>query len=282
MTSFAASSVSVAQKQQLKCLRAVCALLYIHRQTPMPLSPAVILFIVYKFNLHCLTPGFIGEWFINLRKLIADWLELGPEGNLQPFASHFATYHDTEVSAYRNHDFAIHQSIAVDMLYKATLGSNLYWLPEWTSFTEGFDLPCQNGFWFTEARRCLHGGPEAFLSLNGVSFILGFDSLNGHLSIMLGTEHQQLMNICCATGNPSLTYESLLHNFLQGQGIPCPQQFADLASSFSNLIDLLLIDSPAFQSCMLVWAATGSPLLDVTAEPISASQTQLTTFTLLI
>jgi hypothetical protein len=98
MTLFTASSVSVAWKQELKCLRAICALLYINRQTPMPLSPTVILFIVYKFNLHCLTPGLIGERFINLQKLIANWLELGPEGNLQPFASHFATYHDTEVS----------------------------------------------------------------------------------------------------------------------------------------------------------------------------------------
>ncbi|KAF8220749.1 hypothetical protein L208DRAFT_1332026 [Tricholoma matsutake] len=222
MTSFTASFVSVAWKQELKHLRAVCALLYIHRQTPMPLSPAVILFIVYKFNLHCLIPGFIGEWFVNLQKLIANWLELGPEGDLQPFASHFATYHDTEVSAYQNRDFATHQSTAVDMLYKATLGSDSYQLPEWTSFTKGLDLPCQNGFQFTEVRRCLHGGPEAFLSLNGVFFILGFDSLNGHLSIMSGTKHQQLMNMCRATGNPSLTYESLLYNFLQGQGIPCP------------------------------------------------------------
>ncbi|KAF8221415.1 hypothetical protein L208DRAFT_1328137 [Tricholoma matsutake] len=256
MTLFAASSVSVAQKQELKRLGAVCALFYIHGQTPIPLSPAVILFIVYKFNLHCLTPGFIGEWFVDLQKLIADWLESGPEGDLQPFASHFATYHDTEVSAYWNCDFATHQSIAVDMLYKATLGSNLYWLPEWTSFAEGFNLRCQNGFQFTEALRSFEGGPEAFLSLNGVSFILGFDSLNGHLSVLLGTEHQQLMNIRHATGNPSLTYKSLLYNFLQGQGIPCPQWFADLASSFSNLIDLSLIDSPAFRSHMLVWAAT--------------------------
>ncbi|KAF8230740.1 hypothetical protein L208DRAFT_1172704, partial [Tricholoma matsutake] len=115
-------------------------------QTPMPLSPTVILLIVYKFNLHCLTPGFIGEWFVDLQKLIADWLESGPEGDLQPFSSHFATYHDTEVLAYQNHDFATHQSIAVDMLYKATLGSDSYRLPEWTSFAEGFNLPCQNGF----------------------------------------------------------------------------------------------------------------------------------------
>ena len=44
----------------------------------------------------------------------------------------------------------MHQSIAVDMLYKATLGSDSHRHPEWTSFTEGFTLPCRNGFRFTE------------------------------------------------------------------------------------------------------------------------------------
>jgi hypothetical protein len=45
---------------------------------------------------------------------------------------------------------AMHQSIAVDMLYKATLGSDSYRHPEWVSFAEGFNLPCRNGFRFTE------------------------------------------------------------------------------------------------------------------------------------
>jgi len=45
---------------------------------------------------------------------------------------------------------AMHQSIAVDMLYKATLGADSHRHPEWTNFAEGFNLACRNGFRFTE------------------------------------------------------------------------------------------------------------------------------------
>lgn len=98
MTSFAGLSISPARRVEMKRLGAVAALLYIHGQTPKPLSPAVILFLIYSLDLRCLTPGFIGEWFVELRKVLTDWLEMGPEGDPQRFAFHFATYHDTEVS----------------------------------------------------------------------------------------------------------------------------------------------------------------------------------------
>jgi hypothetical protein len=81
----------------MKQFGAVAALLLIHGQTPQPLSPAVILLIIYNFDLHCLTPGFIGEWFVNLQKVLLDWLEIGPEGDPEPFACHFATYHNAQV-----------------------------------------------------------------------------------------------------------------------------------------------------------------------------------------
>jgi hypothetical protein len=78
----------------------VAALLYINGHTPAPLSPAVILFIINGTDLNCLTPAFIGEWFVNLRKRLLDWLEMGPEGDLQPFTSYFASFHDIEASLY--------------------------------------------------------------------------------------------------------------------------------------------------------------------------------------
>jgi hypothetical protein len=82
----------------MKQFGAVTALLLVHGQTPRPLSPAVMLFIIYNFDIHCLTPGFIGEWFAGLRTLLSNWLETGPDGDPEPFASHFATYHDAQVS----------------------------------------------------------------------------------------------------------------------------------------------------------------------------------------
>jgi hypothetical protein len=97
MTSFAAQAVSPARQRDMKRLGAVCALLYAHGKCPLPLSPAVTLFVVYGLDFRCLTPTFIGEWFAPLHRLILDWLEMGPEGNPDQFAPHFATYHDTEV-----------------------------------------------------------------------------------------------------------------------------------------------------------------------------------------
>jgi len=97
MTSFGGSSVSSARKATMKQFGAVTALLLIHGQSPRPLSPAVMLFIIYSFDLHCFTRGFIGEWFVSLRDLLSNWLETGPDGDPEPFASHFATYHDAQV-----------------------------------------------------------------------------------------------------------------------------------------------------------------------------------------
>ena len=54
------------------------------------------------------------------------------------------------MSAYRHHDHITHQAIAVEMLYNAALGPTSYQHPEWATFIAAFDLPCRNGFRFTE------------------------------------------------------------------------------------------------------------------------------------
>ncbi|KAF8239901.1 hypothetical protein L208DRAFT_1235927 [Tricholoma matsutake] len=131
---------------------AVAALLCINGHNPMPLSPAVILFIMYRTDPHCLTPAFIGEWFVNLQKWLLNWLAMGPGGNLQPFAGYFAFFCiSLQVLAYQHHDYITHQAITVDMLYTATLGPASYWHPEQANFIAAFDLPCHNGFRFTKA-----------------------------------------------------------------------------------------------------------------------------------
>ena len=167
LTSIAGATLSAGRKKEMMRFAVVAALLYINGHTPMPLSPAVILFTIYGADLNCLTPAFIGEWFVTLRKRLLDWLEMGPGGDLQPFAAHFASFHDTEagfylicynqlayifsqVSAYRQRDHITHQAIAVEMLYNAALGPTSHRHPEWASFIAAFNLPCRNGFKFTE------------------------------------------------------------------------------------------------------------------------------------
>lgn len=98
LSSVIAANASVGRIRELKRLGAAAALMCIHGQFPAPLSPAVLLYTIYDHDFHCLTPTFIGEWFPDLRKLISDWLEMGPDGDPMPFSAHFASYLDRQVS----------------------------------------------------------------------------------------------------------------------------------------------------------------------------------------
>ncbi|KAG5649391.1 hypothetical protein H0H81_004149 [Sphagnurus paluster] len=275
MTSFVLARRSESHPNQrtmdMKRFGAICALMIARGQMPSPLSPAVILFIIYDFDLACLTPSFIGYWYPVLRKMIDDWLLLGPAGNPATnrayFDSHFISYHDCPVAAFgeqRHPDD--HQAIAAEMLYKGTLGQSSYRHPDWTAFMEGFDLPCRNGFSFKKALRSFEGGPEKFLALIGNSRIYGPESLDSYLfvatSCLPDLDHlRQLLN------NPGLEPLDLIQKFIKGQGIPCPLEFDALKDSFEN-VDLSEIDTPAFRSRILVWAITGSPILNATSGHI--------------
>ena len=177
------------------------------------------------------------------------------------------------------------------MLYNATLGPTSHRHPEWVSFIAAFDLPCRNGFRFTQvgvfkdlsdiqyiyllnvimqlqALRAFEGGPETFLSLSGVSHITGYESVHDCIEVQSATQYHHQLAVQSTLGSP-FSFESMFCDFLTDQGIPCPETFATITSSFNSVIDLSQIDSPAFRSRMFVWAATGSPLLDAAAQPIS-------------
>jgi hypothetical protein len=106
--------------------------------------------------------------------------------------------------------------------------------------------------------------------LNGVSHITGYESVHDRIQVQTGTQHQQQLAIQSALGI-TFSFKTMFHDFLADQGIPCPELFAAVTSSFNSIIDLSQISSPAFHSQMFVWAATGSPLLDAAAQPISVS-----------
>jgi hypothetical protein len=116
--------------------------------------------------------------------------------------------------------------------------------------------------------KAFEGGPETFLSLSGVSHITGYESVHDRIEVQSGNQHHHQLAIQSALGSP-FSFELMFSDFLSGQGIPCPEDFASISSSFNSVIDLSQIDSPAFRSRMFVWAATGSPLLDAVAQPIS-------------
>jgi hypothetical protein len=92
--------------------------------------------------------------------------------------------------------------------------------------------------------------------------------VHDRIEVQSGTQHHQQLAVQSTLGSP-FSFESMFYDFLTDQGIPCPGIFAAVTPSFNTVIDLSQIDSPAFRSRMFVWAATGSPLLDAAALPIS-------------
>lgn len=91
---------SQSRLQQLKVLGALVALSLIHGQSPHPLDPLFLHFIINNCDIRSLHRGFVSEWHPELRMVIDQWLEMGPNGDpSQPiFQAHFASYHDTDVS----------------------------------------------------------------------------------------------------------------------------------------------------------------------------------------
>ena len=65
------------------------------------------------------------------------------------------------------------------------------------------------------------------------------------------------------------TIYTLIEDFLQGSGIPCPTLFAEVRDSFSSAISLDMVDTAAFRSRVFLWAATGSPTIDPGLQGVS-------------
>ena len=43
--------------------------------------------------------------------------------------------------------------------------------------------------------KAFEGGPEAFLSLSGVSHVTGFGSVHDHIEVLSGTQHHQQLAV---------------------------------------------------------------------------------------
>jgi hypothetical protein len=97
------------------------------------------------------------------------------------------------------------------------------------------------------------GDSSTFLSRTWTSIIHDFDSLRPYLIIR--TSAVDLGSSPVA----SMDLSAMLQRFLQGSGIPCPAHFAESKLHFSRLIPLHQIDTDAFRSRALCWAATGAP-----------------------
>ena len=151
----------------LSVLGALTSLLLLNGVPPIPLSPVLLHYFIHNLELDAISPNLLGNWYPDLKKLIQDWIAIGPNGDIEAFTSHFITYHDTQVShcmffitfiifflvqisTLAVRDEHTHQFLACEMLYRAIVGCVQPDHPDIQAFLQGFSLPCRNGFRFTD------------------------------------------------------------------------------------------------------------------------------------
>lgn len=91
-------AVSEVRLKELTYMGALIALLLIHSIPPEPFNPVVLQYFIYNCDFRSLTRELVAEWHPELRRLLEEWLHVGSQGDLRPFASHIVTYLDRQVS----------------------------------------------------------------------------------------------------------------------------------------------------------------------------------------
>ena len=86
------------RQKKLTALGALTTLLLINGIAPIPLSPILLHFFIHDCNINSIHSSLLANWYPDLRKCIQDWISTGPDGDAEPFASHFMTFHDLQVS----------------------------------------------------------------------------------------------------------------------------------------------------------------------------------------
>lgn len=179
------------------------------------------------------------------------------------------------------------------MLYRAIVGPAQPDHPDIQAFLRGFQLPCHNGYRFTDVGvsceilpspsltcsssqfiKRVEGGSEMLLSILWTSNITSPTDLIPYLHIR-SSSSDVARQLAAAVPDVSMTFPFIIKRFLQGTGIPCPTLFEEAKHHFTaNLVDLSNIEAPSFRSKIFSWASTGSVSIS-TNEGISVSTSQL-------
>jgi hypothetical protein len=196
-----------------------------------------------------------------------------------------------QVACLHDRDQASHDALGVEMLHQGIIGTEPSSHPEIEAFKNGFRLPCRNGFDFfdvcyipldshlrpipirnNKVIKSWNGGSEDFLKLAARSHITSYADLRDHLMITSTTatlERQLERQLQQALADSSMSFSTLVINFLKGKGIPCKQRFADARIHFNDIINLDAVEEEGFRAKIFCWAVTGSYALEPNAAPIS-------------
>lgn len=103
------------------------------------------------------------------------------------------------------------------------------------------------------------------MSLLWTSHIASYASLQSRLSIKPPTP-----SVAARLGvSVGVTFDTILHEYLQGSGAPCPGLLSAVEAQFDPIVDLSHIDSPTFRAKVFSWASTGTPFVEAGSAPIS-------------
>ncbi|KAI0354352.1 hypothetical protein OH77DRAFT_1548247 [Trametes cingulata] len=254
--------ISPLRLRELRCLGALAALMLANRMAPTPLDPLFLHYLVFNCNLHSLTPALCAEWHPDLRALIQSWLDMGPQGDVTPFQSHFSSYHDRQIACMSDRDERSHKAIAAEMLHVSVIGPEPPEHPELQAFLAGFRLPCRNGFRFCEIPRAFSRGPAAFWSMIWHTHMSSFAALEDHLDIVAPSSAMCLA-LANELGEPGASPTDFLIKFLKGEGIPDADALQNARGCFtpSVLSQLEHAAEPGFRVRMFTLAVTGSTSL---------------------
>ena len=100
LTLAASQHVPAARKLDMAVLGATVALCLLHGFSAAPLDPLLLDFFIHDCNIHVICPTLLADWHPAIKRVITDWIDLGPDGDAGPFQSHFASYHNLQVCGY--------------------------------------------------------------------------------------------------------------------------------------------------------------------------------------
>lgn len=169
----------------------------------------------------------------------------------------------------------MHQALAAQLLYRALLGNDHWKHRDTDTFRRALLLPCRNGFNLTQVRLtcivgCLvgaltlerkailmfQGGSERLLCELWTTHINSFDCLEPHLNVLMSASVPGSMQTFVLDGARK-RLEDVFVDFLQGKGVPLPEQLAEISQNLSCYVDQTKFDEAFFCPRMFHVAATG-------------------------
>ncbi|KAJ3859235.1 hypothetical protein EV359DRAFT_68337 [Lentinula novae-zelandiae] len=264
--------LSEEKKEELAMFGAVTALALIYGHYPGCLNPLLLIFFLHGNELHSLHRQLVFQYSPSLGHTLDAWLWIGPRDDVQQFASHFASFHNIQVSALNGRSLTGHRHLAFEMLYNAVVGPTSINNVFFVSFLQGFRMRCIDGTAdLYDIVRSFDGGAESFVQSTETSIIKRFEDLNLSFVVDLeATTLRELTDACANAGAPfeGKLFKEIFRDYLEDTGVPCPHLLDTIKDRLSPQINLDEITSPTFRMKLLCWSVSGAPRIMHEGDPL--------------